>query len=115
MTPVEIEDDTFEPGTIINQSPPPLTPVPGGTSVIVEVAVTPTGLPVPDVIGLNLAGARQTLRQEGFTSSRVLLDADGNFLDSRNGNETVVLRQDPAPGTLLDAGGNVNIVLEVLQ
>ena len=115
LTPVEIEDDTFEPGTIINQSPPPLTPVPGGTSVIVEVAVTPTGLPVPDVIGLNLAGARQTLRQEGFTSSRVLLDADGNFLDSRNGNETVVLRQDPAPGTLLDAGGNVNIVLEVLQ
>ncbi len=115
LTPVEIEDDTFEPGTIINQSPPPLTQAPGGTIVIVEIAVEPTGVPVPDVIGLNLAGARQTLRQEGFTSSRVLLDADGNFLDSRNGNETIVLRQDPAPGTPLEPGGNVNIVLEVLQ
>ena len=91
------------------------TQAPGGTIVIVEIAVEPTGVPVPDVIGLNLAGARQTLRQEGFTSSRVLLDADGNFLDSRNGNETIVLRQDPAPGTPLEPGGNVNIVLEVLQ
>ena len=112
LTPVEIEDETFEPGTIINQSPPPLSPVPGGTSVVVEVAVVPNRIEVPDVIGLDLDAARRTVRQEGFIWTRTFLDAEGNFV-SREGRDATVLRQDPAPGVLLGPGGTVNVVLEV--
>ena len=112
LTPVEIEDETFEPGTIINQSPPPLSSVPGGTSVVVEVAVVPNRIEVPDVIGLDLDTARRTVRQEGFIWTRTFLDAEGNFV-SREGRDATVLRQDPAPGVLLGPGGTVNVVLEV--
>jgi len=112
LTPVEVEDETFAPGTIINQSPPPLTPVPGGSNVIVEVAVLPNILSVPDIIGLDVDTARRTVNQEGFTSTRVFLDSEGNFVN-RAGRDAVVLRQDPAPGTEAEVGTTVNIVLEV--
>jgi len=112
LTPVEIEDASFAPGTIINQSPPPLSQVPGGTSVIVEVAVTPQAFTVPDLVGLDVDTARLTARQEGFTSTRVFVDVDGNFVN-RAGRDAIVLRQDPAPGTPGEAAGNINLVVEV--
>lgn len=114
LTPVEVEDETFEPGTIINQSPPPLTPVPGGANVIVEVAVLPNVLSVPDIIGLDVDTARRTVSAEGFTSTRIFLDAEGNFVN-RAGRDAIVLRQDPPPGTEAEAGTTVNIVLEVQE
>ena len=112
LTPVEVEDETFAPGTVINQSPPPLTPVPGGANVIIEVAVLPNILTVPNIIGVDVDTARRTVNQQGFTSTRIFLDAEGNFVN-RAGRDAVVLRQDPQPGTEAEAGTTVNIVLEV--
>ncbi|MFT7473729.1 MAG: penicillin-binding protein 1A [Verrucomicrobiales bacterium] len=113
LSPVEIEDETFTPGTIINQSPPPLTPVPGGTTVIVEVAITPAQPTVPDVIGDDLSTARLKIRREGFTSTRVFVDATGAFTRATDGADAVVVRQDPQPGTIGEAGTKVNIVLQL--
>lgn len=114
LSPVEIEDETFAPGTVINQSPPPLTAVPGGTVVIVEVAVTPIARTVPDVIGDDLSTARLKIRREGFTSTRVFVDVNGEFTRATDSAPARVVRQDPAPGTNAEAGTKVNIVLEVL-
>lgn len=115
LAPVEIEDETFEPGTVINQSPPPLTAVPGGTSVIVEVAVSPIPRTVPDVIGDDLSTARLTIRRDGFTSTRVFVDASGEFTRATDGAPARVVRQDPAPGTIAEAGTKVNVVLELIE
>lgn len=115
LSPVEIEDPTFEPGTVIQQSPPPLTAVPGGTVVIVEVAVTPIPRTVPDVIGNDLSTARFNIRRGGFTSTRVFVDSNGEFTRATDSAQARVVRQDPAPGTVAEAGTKVNIVLEVIQ
>lgn len=115
LAPVQIEDETFEPGTVINQSPPPLTAVPGGTTVIVEVAITPIPPTVPNVIGDDLSTARLTIRREGFTSTRVFVDANDQFTRATDGAPAIVVRQDPAPGTIAEAGTKVNIVLELTE
>jgi len=112
---VQIEDETFSPGTVINQSPPPLTAVPGGTVVIVEVAITPIAPTVPNVIGDDLSSARLKIRRGGFTSTRVFVDESDNFIRATDSADAVVVRQDPAPGTTAEAGTKVNIVLRLLQ
>lgn len=113
LSPVEIEDRTFTPGTIINQAPPPLTPVPGGTAVVVEVAINPDRPTVPNIIGDDLSTARQKLRREGFTSTRVFVDASGEFTRATDGAPAVVVRQSIDPGTTSEVGTTINIVLEV--
>lgn len=113
LSPVEIEDETFAPGTIINQAPPPLTAVPGGTTVIVEVAISQRPPTVPNVVGDSLSGARQKIRREGFTSERIFVDANDEFTRATDSADAVVVRQNPAPGTVGDAGTKVTIVLRV--
>lgn len=113
LSPVEIEDETFAPGTIINQAPPPLTAVPGGTTVIVEVAIDPDRPTVPNVVGDDLSTARTKIRREGFTSTRVFVDQNGEFTRATDSADAVVVRQNPAPGTVAEAGTAVNIVLQV--
>ncbi len=115
LSPVRIEDTNFPSETIINQSPPPGISVPGGTSVIVEVAIDPIPLTVPDVVGLDLSGARFRIRSEGFTSSRVFVDANDEFVRATDAAEAVVVRQDPAAGTTGEAGTTVNIVLQLVE
>ena len=80
--------------------------------MIIEVAVLPNILTVPNIIGVDVDTARRTVNQQGFTSTRIFLDAEGNFVN-RAGRDAVVLRQDPQPGTEAEAGTTVNIVLEV--
>lgn len=115
LSPVEIEDETFTPGTVINQSPPPLTAVPGGAVIIVEVATAPVPRIVPEVIGDDLSTARLKIRREGFTATRVFVDASGEFTRATDSAPARVVRQDPAPGTSAEAGTTVNIVLELMQ
>jgi len=63
---VEIETRDHEPGAIFNQVPAALSIVPGGTTITVEVAIEPEILPVPSVIGLTEAEAKQVLTSAGF-------------------------------------------------
>ncbi len=115
LSPVQVEDQTFPAGTIINQSPPPGVSVPGGTSVIVEVAVDPEPPTVPDLTGLGLPAAQRQIRSEGFTSSHAFVNANDEFVQAPNNSPAVVVRQDPAPGTVVGAGTTVNIVLQLQQ
>lgn len=115
LSPVRIEDQNFPSDTIINQSPPPGVLVPGGASVIVEIAIDPVPLTIPDVSGLDLDTARTLIRSEGFTSTRTFLDVNGEFVRGRETTNAVVVRQDPAAGTTAETGTNVNMVLQDLQ
>ncbi len=110
LSPVEVETDTFEPGTIINQAPPPGTPVPGGTVVVVEVAKVPTRYTVPDVVGQAATPARRALRGEGFIVDQTFVDAGGNLLDTQRTSGTVI-EQSPPPGTEALAGTTISIVI----
>ncbi len=113
LSAVQVADQNFPTGTIINQSPPAGIAVPGGTTVIVEVARDPSAPPVPNVVGRTLLGASRQLRQEGFIPTTVFLDREGNFAERPAGIPSIVLRQDPAPGTIASIGATVNIVLEI--
>ncbi len=115
ISPVQVEDENFATGTIINQSPPPLTAVPGGTTVIVEVAIDVVPPTVPNVIGDDLSTARLKIRREGFTSTRVFVDGNGEFVRATDAVPAIVVRQSIDPGTVSEAGTTINIVLEVQQ
>jgi beta-lactam-binding protein with PASTA domain len=63
---VEIETRDHEPGTIFNQVPASESVVPGGSTITVEIAIEPEILPVPSVIGLTEAEAKQVITSAGF-------------------------------------------------
>ena len=113
LAPVEIEDETFAPGTIINQAPPPLTAAPGGTTVIVEVAIDPEQPTVPNLIGDTLSQARTKVRREGFTSERIFVDQNDEFTRATDAADALVVRQNPQPGTITEAGTKITIVLQL--
>ncbi len=115
LSPVQVEDTTFAPQTIINQSPPAGISVPGGTTVIVEVAIPPIQRVVPDLRGLTLAAARREVRSQGFVSSRAFVNSDNEFVSVDNTTPAEVVRQSPPPGTPGEAGTTINIVLQVLE
>ena len=110
LSPVDVETDTFEPGTIINQAPPPGTPVPGGTVVVIEVAKVPTRYTVPDIVGQAATPARRALRGEGFIVDQRFVDANGSPLDTQRTSGTVI-SQDPPAGTEALAGTTISIVI----
>lgn len=69
LVQAEIETNEFAAGTIVNQAPAPLELVPGGASVTVEIAILPNDPltePVPEVINLTEAEAKQVLTGVAF-------------------------------------------------
>ncbi len=58
-------------GTIVAQSPAPMTPVQPGQTVSVSVSSGPPMIPIPDVQGQNCQDAQQALQQAGFTNVNV--------------------------------------------
>ncbi|MGI9605882.1 MAG: transglycosylase domain-containing protein [Acidimicrobiales bacterium] len=111
LSPVEVEDSNFPAGSIINQAPPPGTLAPGGTVVVVEVAIEPIIPVVPSVVGLTGNPARRAIRREGFIVDQTFVDAAGNPIDPQSKSGTVI-SQDPPPGTEAAAGTTVKIVLQ---
>ena len=83
--------------------------------MIVEVAIAPLPPTVPDLTGLDLGPARRQIRAEGFTSTHVFVDSNNEFVQAANSADAVVVRQDPAPGTVGEAGTTVNIVLQLQE
>jgi penicillin-binding protein 1A len=63
---IDVETWEHEPGTIFFQSPAPNTVVPGGSPIIVEVAIEPELFPIPSVIGLTEAEAKGVIAAAGF-------------------------------------------------
>ena len=111
LAPVEVATATYAEGTIINQAPPPSTNVPGGATVIVEVAVPIPVAAVPNVVGQAANPARRAIRREGFIVQESFLDRNGNPIAPQNTSGDVVSQEPPA-GTELQAGSTVRIVIQ---
>jgi len=92
-------------GTILNQSPPPNTPVASGSTVNLTVAAASKTAAVPDVVGYTMAGAAQTLQTAGFS---VIELPETVRNPSQVGN---VVRQRPQPQTIHKKGSNVVIII----
>jgi beta-lactam-binding protein with PASTA domain len=87
----------FPPGIVVDQNPPSGSTAPRGSAVTITVAVAPSNVPVPSVIGLTAAAAQTTLQNQGF---RVTSDT----ADSPEPAGTVIDQEPPAqssqpPGT----------------
>jgi len=93
-------------GEVISQVPEPGTILTLGETVTIEVSAGIETLPIPDVRGAGLDGARSFLESEGF-----IVDTEFEWrTDEELPRETVVGTVPPAGG-LLAPGGSVRIVL----
>jgi serine/threonine-protein kinase len=93
------------PGTVIGQQPAAGARVDDGTSAQLVVSDGPQMANVPDLSQGDETAARAALSQIGLTVATVSQDFDENVPAGR------VLRQDPAPGTPLEVGKPVNLVI----
>ena len=96
---IEVETRSHPPGQVFNQSPAAGQVVPGGSLIVLEVAVEPELFEVPSVIGLSEAAARQQLAAAGYGIDAVI-EADPDGGDSPPSG--IVWAQTPGAGTLDD-------------
>jgi beta-lactam-binding protein with PASTA domain/predicted Ser/Thr protein kinase len=103
------EQESDEPdGDVISQNPAGGTELTRGSTVTITVSTGRPQVDVPDVIGLSERQASARLRSAGLepvTQERTVTDAT---------QDGVVVEQRPAPGTQLDKGRQVVIVIGVL-
>jgi len=94
---------------VIAQSPSGGTELTRGETVSITVSTGRPQIDVPDVIGMNERTARSTLKSAGLepvTQERTVTDP---------AEDGVVIEQRPGPGTQVDPGRQVVIVLGVLK
>ncbi|MGI9491184.1 MAG: PASTA domain-containing protein [Geminicoccaceae bacterium] len=91
-------------GKIIRQTPAAGASVAIGVAIDVAVRVPPI---VPDLLGLKADVATARLAEQKLTLSDIAYQLGPEAL------EQSVIRQDPQPGTTIENGGTVNIVLAV--
>lgn len=96
----QIYDDSPE-GSILTADPAPGTSVPKGTAVKVTVSKGPALIPVPNVVGMDVAGATAKLQEAGFQVKTV------NKLTVAILNK--VYSQDPAGGGQAPRGSTITI------
>ncbi len=97
------EDDSVEPGTILQQRPLPGAPMPA-KELRVIVAKAPSGRPVPDLVGKPAAAARAELEALGLAVETETAAA----ADAAPGT---VIEQQPPGGTRVGKGGKVRLVV----
>ena len=93
---VEVETRDHPAGRVFNQVPAAGQTVPGGSLITLEVAAEPEVQPVPSVIGLTEAEARQQIAAAGYG---VGVEVEENPDGAESG---IVWAQDPEAGTLDD-------------
>jgi serine/threonine-protein kinase len=90
-------------GTVVSQDPPGYETAAKGSTVRLSISKGPTTSEVPDVTGLDLASARQTLRAAGFKVTVTTSDTEDESLDG------LVASQTPLGGTQAEPGSTVAI------
>jgi eukaryotic-like serine/threonine-protein kinase len=90
-------------GTVVDQDPAGYETAAKGSTVRLSVSKGPATAEVPDVTGLDLASARQTLRAAGFKVTVTTSDTEDDSLDG------LVASQTPLGGTQADPGSTVAI------
>ncbi|QGT99611.1 Serine/threonine protein kinase PrkC, regulator of stationary phase [Candidatus Syntrophocurvum alkaliphilum] len=97
--------DEFEQDTIMSQNPREGQLVKQGRDIRVIISKGPQLKSVPNLVGLDLADARISLRNQGLTVG----DVDEIFDDQYE--ENTVISQSPESGTELNLGENVNVIV----
>lgn len=106
---IEVQNPTFAAGTVIESRPPPLTEQPLGSPVVLTASTGPSPeggkvLVLPDVIGDQEPDAVQVLESRDLVvaiqRARTADPPAGEVLDS-----------DPPPGTEVEAGSTVTLVV----
>jgi serine/threonine-protein kinase len=92
-------------GKVFDQDPQPDTEAPPGSIVDIFVSEGPEEFPMPDVVGLREAEARDELESRGLHVSVV---REVVFNESDRGR---VIDQDPPPGTTVRQGDTVEITV----
>jgi eukaryotic-like serine/threonine-protein kinase len=105
---LEQESEVTE-GDVISQSPSGGTELTRGETVTITVSTGRPQVDVPDVIGMTERNARSSLRSAGLepvTQQRTVTDP---------AQDGVVIEQRPGPGTQVDSGRQVVIVLGAFE
>ena len=106
VTVTSKEDDEAEPGTVLAQDPAARGRAPRGSTVRLTVAIEPTQIDVPDVVGRTQNAATQTLSGRGFEVSSAVEEVDTLAQDGK------VIKQSPSPnGGKVDRGSTVTITV----
>ena len=98
-------DDKAAAGTVARSTPKAGTSAKPGTAVDLVISTGPKPVAVPDVTGRKLGNANRTLASAGLTSTT----ASEQY--SETAKAGVVLSQDPRPGTTVNSGTAVSIVV----
>ena len=101
----ELPHPTLPSGTVISSDPPALTQLRRGEAVTLQVSKGTEQAVVPNLRGKSLGAARQALEQLGLVLGSVRKGNDDNAADG------AVLRQEPAPGTPIEKGQKVHLVI----
>jgi eukaryotic-like serine/threonine-protein kinase len=101
---LEKEDDTAEPGTVINQEPRPDTEAAPGSKVIITVATSSGTVEIPDVTQLTPEDARLALTKALF---RITVQTEA----SQTVDQGKVIRTEPPGGKKVDRGAAVVIIV----
>jgi beta-lactam-binding protein with PASTA domain/predicted Ser/Thr protein kinase len=105
----ERETADEDPGTVLEQTPRAGGKAPKDSEVKLVVAKAPPDVPVPDVSGDDLQGARDALHAAGFKVS----DSDRPVTDPAQ--DGFVIEQTPAAGQTAPKGSRVRIVIGKLS
>lgn len=107
-TKKEVFHDNVTEGLVISQNPLPGTSRPKDSPVnlVISKGPQPVLKPVPDLIGLVLAAAKEKLNQTGFVlSDNIKRQESAEYLPG------YVCAQNPAAGTELEAGKTVEVTV----
>jgi eukaryotic-like serine/threonine-protein kinase len=100
---VQSTDSTSPKDEVIGQDPSAGAEIPEGSSVTITVSEGPKRVQVPAVIGQDEDGARSALRDAGFKVRVTERESEEP--------EGTVIEQSPSPGTRLEEGSTVTIVV----
>ncbi len=103
---VEAVPDIREFGEVVSQLPAPGTELPAGGSVVITISTGPEKVPVPDLEEGTLNEAFEALLSAEFRVTPDNVEEPSETIE-----EGLIIRTDPAAGSLVDKGTWVTIVI----
>ncbi len=91
--------------TVISQSPPAGSGIKKGRQVHIVISQGPSDLAAPKLVGESYRKADLMVRQAGFSPGEV------SRVSSASAERDMVIAQDPPPGSPLDKGGRISMLV----
>ena len=95
--------DEYPLTTILSQNPPAGTVVSPGETIFLIMVSGPCSISVPDIQGLDFEVAENTLFNAGLIRGELTVECSDTIPAAH------IIRQDPPPGTIVEAGTAVNV------